>query len=90
MAPHTAPEHLFIPGFNVHPSDFALISRAAELHHVPLPDFVQLATYSYARDLLQVYATAQALTAEDSPFPGEAAETEHSFLKSTYRLPEKR
>ena len=80
MAPHFEPEHLFIPGFSVHPSDFALISRAAELHRVPLPDFVQLATYSYARDLLQVHTAAQAATAENSPAADRADTAPNSYL----------
>jgi len=64
------PEHPFIQGFNVHPRDFALIVEAAALHKVSLQDFVQLATYSYARDWMHAYASA---TPEDGPPVREAS-----------------
>lgn len=59
------PEYRFIEGFSVHPMDFALIARAAELYKIPLTDFVQLAAYRYAQDLLHDYATAQAAAGDD-------------------------
>ena len=52
------PDQPFIPGFSVHPHDFALIAEAAALHRVSLQDFVQLAAYSYARDWLSAYASS--------------------------------